>query len=109
MKHKELLETLVSGQHILVGVYHGGKCEQMTMRDKTTGKPRKAYVIRETILTDGEAAVVAGWCPDDFTEEQQAKWLPKFKRGDRVVLRVQSSEVVQGFKRYSGVLESLTD
>lgn len=81
----------------------------MQLRNKETGKMRTAFVTRETILTDGEAAVVATWCPDDFTEEQKTKWLPRFKQGDRVVLRVTSSENVQGFKRYSGQLEALTD
>lgn len=109
MKTKDVLAELMAGNHLLVGVYHAGKVEAMQIRDKQSGKMRTAYVTRETILTDGEAPVVASWCPDDFDEEKRAKWLPRFKKGDRIVLRVLSSENVQGFKRYSGSLEPLTD
>lgn len=109
MKHKDLLEALMKGDHILLAVYHAGKVEAMNIRDKSNGKMRQAFLTRETILTDGEAAVVATWLPDDITEEARNIWKPKFKKGDRVVLRVGSSESIQGFKRYSGTLEPLTD
>jgi len=109
MKTKELLESLVKGDHILVGVYHGGRIDTMNMRDKSTGKPRQAFVSRETILTDSEAVVVVAWMPDDYDATKAAAWKSSFAKGERVVLHVGNAESIQGFKRYSGRLEKLTD
>jgi len=106
MTQKEMLARLMRGEVALIGSYWAGKEEKIYIRDKTTGKGRDAYILRETLLTDADPVAVGGFLPDDY---KPGSWKPGFKRGDRVVCFTTGLKTVQGFKQYAGTLEPLAD
>lgn len=100
MKASELMKGLMQGQQLIVAKYWAGRVEEVNYRDKQSGQTKKMRVVRETILLDGEAAVVTRILNDD----KEAFDNP-FKRGESVVVFITSAETIQGFRRYQGKIE----
>jgi len=106
MKSSQLIETVMSGRIVCVGVLHSSKLETVSIRDKSNpgGARRTSYVTREVVLTEGEPIVVSRWLKDD---EKHEDWKSSAKKGDRVLVTVTGMEVRQGIIILNGLIEPL--
>lgn len=104
MKTTDLNHNVLAGGIFCVGQYLSGRAETVNIRNKTDGTRRPAGVVRETIITDTDPVIISRWLPDG---EKAENWRPGFKKGDRVVVKVNSMTMTNGLPVLSGMLEAL--
>lgn len=104
MKKAELLDFVNKGEVVCVGTYWSGRLDKTSIRDKTSGARRDAYVVRETIMTDKDPLSVTRWLRD---EEKPETWKPSAKRSETVLVRVTRMETNSGVTTLSGTIEVL--
>jgi hypothetical protein len=103
MKKSELLTVVESGVMVCVGTFVSARLETISVRDKTSGSRRAAYVEKQIIMTDNEPVVVSRWLKD---EEKPDEWKNGFKRGQKVVVKVRP-DGNNGIPVIAGTLEEL--
>lgn len=82
-----------------LGEYRGGKAETIKYRDKLTGKTAEFSQIGHNLESGNDMFVLQerlgdGASPKDF--------VPPFKKGAKVLVRLDTVERVQGFLRATG-------
>lgn len=104
MTDKQVIEAMMSGSRIFVGEFRATKTDHITWRDKDSGRRLEADLIRHTVECGADTIMVNERLPDgqDITK---MSW--PFKKGDRVVVHVESMEVNKGFTQVRGRLERI--
>lgn len=105
MKSNELLANLNKGVPMLVGTYHFGHIEKISVRAQDgSGRRREAHVVHETILTETSAVSCERYLRD---EENPDSWKPSAKKGQNVVIKIVKFVTERGGTKVSGVVEPI--
>jgi len=101
MKANEILVHLQKGGMFSLGEYRGGKAETITYRDKLTGKTAAFSQIGHNLESGNDMFVLQERMPDGA---DVSKFVPPFKKGDKVFVKLETVERVQGFLRATGTM-----
>ena len=101
MKNSEILAQFTRGGIYMLGEYRGAKAETVNYRDKVSGKPAK-FSSHLHVVESGDETITF----QDRVEEgvDTATLKPKFAKGTKIFVRVESVEKVQGFLRATGTM-----
>lgn len=97
MTQKEIIELVEAGKPVCVVEYRGFTADRMRWIHKKSGKQMEAGIIKHRVETGEEGFVVSEFLDDKVDEKTYSNG---FKKGDRVVL------VVETFKREQGTLSA---
>jgi hypothetical protein len=104
MKTDKLMEMVLSGKTVTVGLYWSGKLEEFDARDKKTGQARHYKVARETVLTETDPVTVTRFLKDD---ERADVWKPAAKKNQKVVVLTTGLTNQNGTVTIQGTIEPL--
>lgn len=93
----EILDLMRSGKPVCEVEYRGFTADRMRWVNKKSGKQMEAGIIKHRVETSSEGFVVSEFLDDGVDEK---KYKNEFKKGDRVVL------VVETLKRETGSLSA---
>lgn len=98
---KEAVELFQRGKVVAVGEYRSSKPETIHYRDRESGKAAEFSQLRHTVEFNGESVQVSERVGDDF---KPAEYRAPFKKGDMVLVELQSMEIVRGSISVRGVV-----
>lgn len=101
MKNSEIIGALNRGGIYLVGEYRGAKAETVNYRDKVTGKAAK-FSSHLHVVESGDETITFQDRVEEGVDTTTLK--PKFPKGTKILVRVESLEKVQGFLRATGTM-----
>lgn len=104
MTEKEFVDRVQSGALLVLGEYRMSKQEMISWRDKQTGRPMSAPVLRHTVEFGDMAVAVSERLPDSITKLEEVPPIP-FKKGQRVVLHLDELTRSLGMVAARGRLE----
>jgi len=100
MNEKEIVARRKKGGIWMLGEYRGGKAETVTYRDKVTGKAAQFSSIVHTIENGDTGAIALQERVSDGADI--SKFQVPFKKGQALIVQVDTIEKVQGFLRATG-------
>jgi hypothetical protein len=106
MKQAEVNVALANGEILMQGMYWGGRMDTLTLRDKTSGAKRTAYVLKETVMVEKGPVSVSTWMPDDY-DPNAKPWKQSIDRMTKVICRISRLDTVAGNVQMSGTVEPL--
>lgn len=106
MNEKAFLETARAGGFVAIGEYRHSKSEMINWRDKQTGRPMTAPVLRHTVEFGDQSVAVSERVPDGMKLEDIKV---EFHKGETVVLHIEELTRSMGLVSARGKLERLTD
>lgn len=101
MKQTEAIQHWQSGGRILVAEYRSSRIDNITWRDKSSGKAMSASLLKHTIELGDVSCVVSQRVPDDKRPED---YLGKFKKGDKVLFAFLTIQMERGAVSGTGEL-----
>jgi len=101
MKKVEILPALEKGGMFCLGEYRGGKAETINYRDKLTGKAASFSQIGHNLESGNDMFVLQERMPEGADIRA---FIPPFKKGDRIFVKLETVERVQGFLRATGTM-----
>lgn len=105
MKQSEIVAAVLAGRVLAVVEYRGAIGDDLEWRDKRSGAQMKAVIAKHSVeFADGRQLVVSEGMPEG-TKSADVK--STFKKGQRVVLEIETIERVSGFLRARGIFEPL--
>lgn len=104
MTLSEASKLFLAGGRLLVGEYRSSKAENITWRDKQSGKPMHAATLRHIVECGGDSVVVSDYLPDGQTAEG---YKPPFTKGQPVIISVTSIQVDKGLVSCRGQMSAL--
>jgi len=105
MTELDLVNRVREGEALMVGEYRMSKAEILKWRDKITGKPQEAPILRHTVEF-GKSSVSVNERVADGTRLEDIH--VTFNKGDAVVLHVDELTRAKGLVSCRGRLEKLT-
>lgn len=105
MTEKEFVEQVQAGGLLVLGEYRMSKSEMIAWRDKQTGRPMTAPVLRHTVEFGDMAVAVSERLPDSVTKLEDVPAIP-FRKGQRVVLHLDELTRSLGMVAARGRLEA---
>lgn len=106
MTKTQLIEKVVGGALLVVGEYRMSKAEMLRWRDKVNGQNKEAPILRHTVELGSNSVQVNERVPDGTRLEDIH--VP-FKKGQMIVLAVESYSVDKGAVSCRGHLENYSD
>lgn len=106
MNKEQLAKKIEAGGIFMVGEYRVGKPDLITYRDKLSGKNASFKQIVHSVEA-GDVVVAVQERLDDSVNLEAGVQLPA-KKGERVLVELESLERVQGFHRARGGIHKLT-
>jgi len=106
MKTSEIINALNKGGMFSVAEYRGGKAETVKYRDKVTTKAAEFSQILHNLESGNDMFVMQERLPDGA---EVGKFEPPFKKGQKVFIKVETVEKVQGFLRATGTMTALSE
>jgi len=104
MKQTEAQGQFEAGQIVMKGKYWGGRLEQRTFRDKTSGSRKTGHILHHTVMGANSPVVVSRWLQDD--EKPEAVTFP-IKQMTPVLVVITSMEVNNGVPFVKGEVTAL--
>jgi len=103
-KEKQVIERFLAGAFIVMAEYRGFKVESMSWRDKKTGGRVSAPIAIHAVEVGDVQLKVTEWLPDDTPKDAsgQPQVASKHKKGERVVVKLDSLEVQSGMHQARG-------
>lgn len=99
MKETEILPALKKGGIFMIGEYRSAKAETVNYRDKVSGKAAK-FASHLHVVETGDDSVTFQERVEEGVDTSTLK--PRFAKGQKVLVRVETLERVQGFLRATG-------
>jgi len=93
MTKAEATQQFLAGSRLLVGEFRAHKADTINWRDKTTGKPLTAGVLKFVVECGSDSVSVSEKTPDTFNAEA---YKCPFAKGQQVVIEVFSITVDKG-------------
>jgi len=106
MNNDQLKKKLADGGIFLVGEYRVGKPDLISYRDKLSGKAASFKQVVHSVEAGQTVVAIQERLTDDTDLETGVK-LPA-KKGERVLVELETLERVQGFYRARGAIVPLT-
>jgi len=108
-KQKEVVERFLSGAFIVVAEYRGFKPEIMSWRDKKTGARTSAPIAVHAVEVGDIQLKVTQWLPDDTPKDAEGRPIvfAKHRKGERVVIKLESLEVQSGMYQARGEIHAV--
>lgn len=106
MTEKEFMQRARAGEFLAVGEYRHSKKEMINWRDKQTGRPMTAPVLRHTIECGDQSIAVNERLPDSIGKLEDVPPVP-WKKGQSIVLLLSGLEREKGLLTAQGKLEQL--
>lgn len=106
MTKEQLVKKLEAGGIFMVGEYRLGKPDLITYRDKLTGKGASFKQVVHSVEAGDVVVAIQERLPDE-TDLETGVVLPA-KKGERVVVELETLERIQGFHRARGGISKLT-
>lgn len=106
MTKEQLLKKIGEGGIFLVGEYRVGKPDLITYRDKLSGKQASFKQVVHSVEAGNVVVAIQERLEDDVSLETGVV-LPA-KKGERVLVELESLERVQGFHRARGEITPVT-
>lgn len=106
MTKEQLLKKMETGGIFMVGEYRMGKPDLVTYRDKLSGKSASFKQVVHNVEAGDVVVAIQERLPDDVSLETGVV-LPA-KKGERVVVELETLERVQGFHRARGGITKLS-
>lgn len=108
-KQNEVVERFLSGAFIVIAEYRTFKVETMGWRDKKTGARVTAPIAVHAVEVGNVQLKLTEWLPDDTPKD--AAGVPQVaaahKKGDRVVIKLESLEVQSGMYSARGTVHAI--
>lgn len=95
---------ILAGERIFVCEYRSSKCENITWRDKDTGRSQSAHIVRHTLESGPDSLILNERTGDNF---DASKWAAPAKKGQTVVVHVTELKTERGMLSARGTLEVL--
>jgi len=89
----QAVKLFLAGSRLLVGEYRASKADTINWRDKTTGKPLTAGVLKFVVECGSDSVSVSEKTPDTFNAEA---YKCPYVKGQQVVIEVFSITVDKG-------------
>jgi len=105
MTNEQLQKKLADGGIFLVGEYRVGKPDLISYRDKLSGKTASFKQVVHSVEA-GQMVVAIQERLEDSTDLETGVKLPA-KKGDRVLVELETLERIQGFYRARGAIVPL--
>jgi len=102
---KELVDSFYAGEMVLVGEYRSSEAEQITWRDKASGAMLSAPMLRHVVELGVKSAIVSERV--DRATFKPENYVPTFKKGDKVIVRLRTCMIEKGVIKLDGTLEPL--
>lgn len=106
MTKEQLLKKMESGGIFMVGEYRMGRPDLITYRDKMSGKNASFKQVVHNVEAGDTVVAIQERLPDEVNLETGVV-LPA-KKGERVVVELETLERIQGFHRARGGISRLT-
>lgn len=107
MTEKEFLQRARAGEFVTVGEYRHSKKEMINWRDKQTGRPMTAPVLRHTVECGDNSVTVSERLPDTVQNLEQVPPVP-WTKGEMVALLFEGLSKEKGLLTAQGKLERFT-
>lgn len=106
MKQAEVQKVIDSGKVVMTGTYWSGKLDTIMIRDrnKEGGPRRESHVAREVVMTETDPVIITRWLRDG---EKPDLWQPAARRGEKVLVLVQSMSTENGSVKLGGIVERI--
>jgi len=109
---KQVNERVLEGQILAVAEYRGFRLEVIRYRDKKTGAAVSAPIVTHSVELGAKQARVAEWLPDETPIDDKglaANYVPAFKKGDRIIIKVESLKNDRGSCTIGGPMYKLEE
>jgi len=93
IKLEEAVKRLSGGEVGAIAEYRFSKAEVMKWRDKESGKPLSAPILRHTVETAGQTIAITERVADDF---DVLNYKPQFVKGQKVLVTITELTTVRG-------------
>jgi hypothetical protein len=104
MTQKQLTDAVARGEFLAVGEYRLSEVAPIAWRDKVSGQPKTAVVLRHTVEFGAKSCAVNERVPDGVkAEDVKVVW----KKGQRVVMHLEEYTSSKGLVSCRGRLEEL--
>jgi len=100
----ELQKLVEDGVPFIKGIYHAGRVDRISVRDKTpgaNGARRDMLVAKQMVITGTDSISFSAFLPDASTDAER-NWKPDGKKGDKVVVILRTIEENLGAKSGTG-------
>ncbi|SDU18064.1 hypothetical protein SAMN05444156_2447 [Verrucomicrobium sp. GAS474] len=104
MKRESILNEVQAGNAVLIGSFLNASAERRNYKDKETGRLKTYATTRAWVTTSTKPVQVFEYKDDDFDVN---KYIPPFKSGTPVVVRVRGMREESGVTIISGDIEAL--
>jgi len=107
---KQVHERVTEGQILAVAEYRGFRLECIRYRDKKTGAAVSAPIVTHAVELGAQQAKVSEWLPDGTPVDDKGlatNYQPQFKKGDQIVIKVESLKNERGSFTINGTMFKL--
>ena len=103
---KDVLAAFQRGAKVFLVEYRKSTAENITWRDKQSGRTLTGAVLRHTVETETESLIVDERPPDEFKVEL---FKPPFAKGQRCALWLTEMTSERGVNRARGQLQAVSE
>ncbi len=106
MKKAEAYKLIEAGELVVLGEYRSSDAQAITYRDKTTGRMAEMNTLAHTVEFGAHSIKLRERTEDSF---KPAEYKSAYKKGQRVVVHLESLLREKGVYTGSGKLQPLED